>query len=136
MSDPSDFDFSEDELFRGLRLALPDDEAARQARKIRESIAPDGAWATSDELLMLLELGSESGSARVQRIRREFQESRYESWVAEERASGGSAQDETRDRTRWMELLAAEDAEWARRRSEFRRSLEERGRLPPEDAGS
>ena len=84
--------------------------------------APGMNWATSESTLFLLSLGSESGRTRVERIRRAIQESRRDTWLREQHAERVGEDDSL---ARWTDVLAAQDEDWTRRLSEFRRQLEE-----------
>lgn len=124
-SDDLDFDFTEDEMYRALRLVASEAEAREQAATFAAAHAPGMDWATSESTLFLLSLGSESGHTRVERIRRAIQESRRDTWLQQQHAARVG---EAEALARWADVLASEDADWTRRLSEFRRQLEE-GRL-------
>jgi|GEM_PF-4924870 len=125
-SDDLDFDFTEDEMYRALRLvASSEAEAREQAAAFAAAHAPGMDWATSESTLFLLSLGSESGRTRVERIRRAIQESLRDTWLQQQDAARLG---EAEALARWADELAREDADWTRRLSEFRRQLEE-GRL-------
>ena len=121
-SDDLDFDFTEDEMYRALRLVASEAEAREQAAAFAAAHAPGMDWATSESTLFLLSLGSESGCTRVERIRRAIQESRRDTWLREQHAERVGEADAL---ARWADVLAAEDEDWTRRLSEFRRQLEE-----------
>jgi hypothetical protein len=125
-SDVVDFDFTEDEMYRALRLvASSEAEAREQAAAFAAAYVPGMNWATSEHLLLLLSLGSESARTRVDRIRRALQEGRRETWLREQHTERIGEADAL---ARWTDVLAVEDEDWTRRLSEFRRQLEE-GRL-------
>ena len=126
------FDFDEAELFSAFRLVLPTEDARDQARQVSEALQPGSDWATSEEVLLLLAIGSVSGREKVQRIRRAEQESRYLLWAREQRETRGASvpfEDLRRD---WESLKADEDRGWSERLEALRRSFQEQGKLPPE----
>jgi hypothetical protein len=123
-SDDLDFDFTEDEMYRALRLVASEAEAREQAAAFATAHAPGMNWATSESTLFLLSLGTESGRTRVERIRRAIQESLRDTWLQQQDAARVGEADAL---ARWADLLAAEDEDWTRRLSEFRRQLEEEG---------
>jgi hypothetical protein len=124
-SDDLDFDFTEDEMYRALRLVASEAEAREQAAAFAAAHAPGMDWATSESTLFLLSLGSESGRTRVERIRRAIQESGRKTFLQQQHAARVG---EAEALARWADVLAREDADWTRRLSGFRRQLEE-GRL-------
>jgi hypothetical protein len=121
-SDALDFDFTEDEMYRALRLVASEAEAREQATAFAAAYEPGMNWATSDHLLLLLSLGSGSARTRVDRIRRALQESRRETWLQQQHAERVGDADAL---ARWADVLAAEDEDWSRRLSELRRQLKE-----------
>ena len=126
-SDDLDFDFTEDEMYRALRLVASEAEAREQAAAFAAADVPGMNWATSEHLLLLLSLGSESARTRVNRIRVALQDSRRETWLREQHAERVGEADAV---ARWADVLAAEDEDWTRRLSELRRQLgEEEGKL-------
>jgi hypothetical protein len=125
-SDDLAFDFTEDEMYRALRLVASDAEAREQAAAFAAANAPGMDWATSEHALLLLSLGSESASTRVQRIRRAVQESRRDTWLQQQHREGVSEADAL---ARWADVIAGEDEDWTRRLSELRRQLKEEGKL-------
>jgi hypothetical protein len=126
MDDGLRFDFSENEMFQALRLVVSESEAREQAAAYAQQYEPGMDWATSDDALLLLALGSETGRERVARIRRAVQASHHEGWV--QRHSRASSSDVER---RWAELIATEDAAWTTRLSDLRQRLQQEGKLPP-----
>jgi hypothetical protein len=125
-SDDLDFDFTEDEMYRALRLVASEAEAREQAVAFAAANAPGMDWATSEHALLLLSLGSESASTRVQRIRRAMQESRRDTWLQKQYQERVGQADAL---ARWADVLAGEDEDWNRRLSELRRQLQEEGKL-------
>lgn len=121
-SDDLDFDFTEDEMYRALRLIVSDAEAREQAAAFAAAHAPGMDWATSEPTLFVLSLGSESGRTRVERIRRAIQESRRDTGLQQQDAARLGEADAL---ARWADVLAAEDEDWTRRLSEFLRQLED-----------
>src|SRR5687768_1943735 len=117
-SDDLDFDFTEDEMYRALRLVASEAEAREQAAAFAAAHARGMNWATSESTLFLLSLGSESGRTRVERIRRAIQESLRDTWLQQQDAARLGAAEAL---SRWADLLAGEDEDWTRRLSEFRR---------------
>lgn len=69
MGDALEFDFTEEELRLALRLVLGDDEARRKAAEVVGALALDMDWSASEEMLLALSLGSESGDRKIQRFR-------------------------------------------------------------------
>jgi hypothetical protein len=125
-SDDLDFDFTEDEMYRALRLVASEAEAREQAAAFAAAYAPGMNWGTSEHALLLLSLGSESARTRVERIRRAMQESRRDTWLQQQHAERVGEADAL---ARWADVLAAEDEDWTRRLSELRRQLQEEGKL-------
>lgn len=127
-SDGLDFDFSDEEMYRALRLVVSEAEARQQATAFAAEYEPGMDWATSEHALLLLSLGSETARARVERIRRAMQESRRDTWLQQQQSEqigeppDGLAQ-------RWAAVVETEDEEWTRRLSELRRQLQEEGKL-------
>lgn len=126
--DPLDFDFTEEEVYRALRLEVPEAEARRQAAAFAAAYEPGMDWAASEDTLLYLSLGSEAGRARVDRIRHSMQADRRERWLQHQRQQGAPDSPEELMR-RWGEVLAADDRNWMRRIAELRRRLEEEGKL-------
>jgi hypothetical protein len=120
------FDFSEEELFRALSLALPESEARREARAVASALMPDIDWATSEETLLLLSLGTETGNAKVESLRRQEQAQRRIVWM---RARRGATEVDLR--REWDEIVTGEDQEWAARRDAMRQNLLQRPMDPP-----
>jgi hypothetical protein len=126
MDDGLRFDFSENEIFQALGLVVSESEAREQAAAYAQQYEPGMDWATSENALLLLALGSETGRERVARIRRAVQASRHEGWVQRHpSAANGDVE------RRWAELIATEDAVWATRLSDLRQRLQQEGKLPP-----
>ncbi|MBW3572579.1 MAG: hypothetical protein KY467_15865 [Gemmatimonadetes bacterium] len=125
-SDDLDFDFTEDEMYRALRLIVSDAEAREQAAAFAAEYEPGMDWATSEHVLLLLSLGSESARTRVDRIREALQESRRETWLRDQHAARVGEADAL---ARWADVIAAEDEDWTRRLSALRRQLQEEGKL-------
>lgn len=126
MDDGLRFDFSENEMFQALRLVASESEAREQAAAYAQQYEPGMDWATSEDALLLLALGSETAREGVERIRRAEQASRHVGW-AQRHPSASSADVERR----WAELIATEDATWATRLSDLRQRLQQEGKLPP-----
>jgi hypothetical protein len=126
MDDGFRFDFTEDEMFHALRLVVSEFEAREQAAAYAQQHEPGMGWATSEDALLLLALGSETAREGVERIRRAEQASRHVGWV--QRHPRASSADVER---RWAELIATEDAVWATRLSDLRQRLQQEGKLPP-----
>lgn len=123
-SDDLDFDFTEEEMYRALRLVVSEAEAREQAAAFAAAYVPGMNWATSEHALLLLSLGSVR--TRVERIRRALQQSRRDTWLQEQQAERVGEADAL---ARWADVLAAEDEAWTRRLSELRRQLQEEGKL-------
>jgi len=123
MSSEGAFDFTESEIYQALRLRLLDTEAREQARSVAAAATPGLDWATSEELLLLLALGSESGREKVQRLRHEEQSGRFSTWVRQERASGAESSPDQFQR-RWRTVVDAEDQVWEERLESAKRALE------------
>jgi hypothetical protein len=127
-SDEFDFDFTEDEMYRALRLVSSEAEAREQATAFAATYEPGMDWATSEHALLLLSLGSESARDRVERIRRAMQESRRDTWLQQQEAERIGEPPEALA-VRWSDLVAAEDEDWGRRLFELQQRLQEEGRL-------
>lgn len=133
--DPLEFDFTEAEIYAALRLVAPDEEARLQAAGFARAYRPGMSWAMDDEgLLQLLAIGSESGAARVRRIRNALREARYDHWLSEQRARDHAASSVDLAH-RWRDLGAEEEEGWQTRLAARRRALGSRGNLPPDSAG-
>lgn len=129
--DPLEFDFTETEVFFALRLVTDDHEARRQAVAFAQAYRPGMNWAIdNDGLLQLLALGSESGAARVERLRKGLQARRYDHWAADERRADPSVSEAELAR-RWADVTAAEDRDWAVRLDARRREPRGHGTRPP-----
>lgn len=126
------FDFDEAELFRAFRLVMPVPKARRQARRIFNAVKKGSGLATSEQLLLLLDLGSVSGSEKVQRLRRAEREFRFTTWVRDQRDAHDASVNLDDLRSRWAAIVATEDRGWEERREALRRSLQEQGKLPPD----
>lgn len=131
MFDALEFDFTEAELYGALRLVTSDAEARQQAHALAREFTAGMDWAASEQTLMLLSLASERAYTRVEQIRRQEQNGRRATEIFRQRDSGrGPSADELA--RRWAELIAAENREWEARRTALRRSLQGRGKLPPD----
>jgi ABC-type sugar transport system substrate-binding protein len=127
-SDGLGFDFTEDEMYRALRLVASETEARQQAATFAAEYEPGMDWATSEHALLLLSLGSETARARVERIRRAMQESRRDTWLQQQQIERiGESPDGLAQH--WADVVAREDEDWARRLSELRRRFQEEGEL-------
>jgi hypothetical protein len=129
------FDFDERELFRAFRLAMPVPKARRQARRMFNAVKKGSGVATSEQLLLFLDLGSASGSEKVQRLRRVERECRFTTWVRDQRDAHGASVSLDDLRSQWATIVAVEDRAWEDRREALRRSLQEQGKLPPDHSG-
>jgi hypothetical protein len=122
--DDLEFDFTELEVYAAMRLVVPEAEARRQAAAFAEAYRPGTDWAIDDDgLLLLLSLGSESGAARVQRLRNALRQGRYDQWLSDERRRDPSIS-AAELAGRWSELILAEERDWSLRLAERRRELQ------------
>jgi hypothetical protein len=125
------FDFTQDELFRAFRLVVSDEDARRDAGAVAAAVRAGAQdWATSEQVLILISLGSESGNIKVERIRKAQQAARFEGWMQQK---AGAALDLADLRREWSEIANAENVAWQERRASFRRTLEEQGTLGADD---
>lgn len=124
-----DFDFTFEELYRAFRLVTSKDDAAAQARQVVGAMRPGMDWSTTEQVMLLLSIGSPSGYGKVRRIRQAEQEGRFSTWRMQSGGDGTSPEELTR---RWADLLSAEDTAWERTRAELQSLLREQGRLPPD----
>jgi hypothetical protein len=129
-----DPNFTEREVYCALRLQLPDAEARGQAADFAHSYVPGMDWATSEGMLLYLAVGSESGSARVDCIRRSMQLQLRAAWVAKERKHDPAASDAEVTRA-WTQHVEGAERDWRARIAALRQELMAEGRLPGDGKG-
>ena len=129
-----DADFTEHEIYCALRLQVPDAEARSQASDFARAYVSGMDWSTSDAMLLYLSVGSESGRARVERIRRSVQLQLRTAWVARERQRNPTASEDEVTQA-WARSAEAAEREWDERVAGLRRELGEQGLLPGDSEG-
>ncbi|HEX5872808.1 MAG TPA: hypothetical protein VFY65_20395 [Longimicrobium sp.] len=130
--DPLEFDFTEAEMYAGLRLVVSEPEARAQAAEFARTYQTGMNWGIDDDgLLQLLAIGSETGARRVARLVRALRQARYDGWRSDQLFHDPSISNAEIER-RWARFTRADDKSWTDRLNERRRTLREQGRLPPD----
>lgn len=129
-----DLDFTEHEVYCALRLQIPDTEARSQASDFAQAYSRGMDWATSDAMLLYLAVGSKSGRARVERIRRSMVFQLCEDWMMRERQRNEAASEEELADA-WIQHVEATRREWDARIAALTRELRHQGLLPGDPEG-